>query len=52
MGKDETIQKIHDATSIYEVNKVLLGSSDNFEKDAASLEYDPLYEEILIENEQ
>lgn len=50
--KDETIQKIHDATSIYEVNKVLLGSSDNFEKDAASLEYDPLYEEILIENEQ
>lgn len=49
--EDETIEKIKESDTIYDVNKVLLGSSDNFEEDGLSIEYDPIYEEKLMEKE-
>lgn len=47
--EDETIEQIKESDTIYDVNKVLLGSSDNFEEDGLSVEYDPIYEEKLME---
>lgn len=49
--EDKIIEKIKDSDTIYDVNKVLLGSSDNFEEDGLSIEYDPIYEEKLMEKE-
>lgn len=40
--------KIHQAKSIYEVNKIVLGSSEHFETDGVSTEYDPIYEWSLM----
>lgn len=42
------IDKIENSKTIFEVNKVLLGSSDNFENDGASILYDPIYERMLM----
>ncbi|KAA8713733.1 endoglycosidase [Lactococcus garvieae subsp. garvieae] len=42
------LNKINQAQSIYEVNKVLLGSSDDFANDGVSLQYDPMYELQLM----
>ncbi|MFK4952770.1 endoglycosidase [Lactococcus garvieae] len=42
------LNKINQAQSIYEVNKVLLGSSDDFASDGVSLQYDPMYELQLM----
>lgn len=42
------LNKINQAQSIYEVNKVLLGSSDGFANDGVSLQYDPMYELQLM----
>ncbi|WP_431382145.1 hypothetical protein [Enterococcus durans] len=41
-------EKINQAKSIYEVNKVLLGSSGHFGTDGVSTEYDPIYEWSLM----
>ncbi len=41
-------KKIDQAKSIYEVNKVLLGSSQHFETDGVSVDYDPIYEWSLM----
>ena len=41
-------EKIHQAKSICEVNKVLLGSSEHFGTDGVSAEYDPIYEWSLM----
>lgn len=46
--KETILSRIHSAKSIYEVNKVLLGSSDNFINDGASIAYDPIYELQLM----
>jgi len=46
--KEQILARINQATSIYEVNKVLLGSSNNFEEDGVSLTYDPIYELTLM----
>ena len=43
------LNKINQAQSIYEVNKVLLGSSDDFANDGVSLQYDPMYELQLMQ---
>lgn len=42
------LNRINQARSIYEVNKVLLGSSDNFANDGVSPQYDPMYELQLM----
>lgn len=42
------LNKINQAQSIYEVNKVLLGSSDDFASDGVSLQYNPMYELQLM----
>lgn len=41
-------EKIYQAKSIYEVNKIVLGSSEHFETDGVSSEYDPIYEWSLM----
>ncbi len=45
------LEKIDKAQSIYEVNKILLGSSGNFKNDGVSLAFDPMYELILMSKE-
>ena len=42
------LNQINQAQSIYDVNKVLLGSSDNFANDGVSPQYDPMYELQLM----
>ncbi|MDG6111960.1 endoglycosidase [Lactococcus formosensis] len=42
------LNQINQAQSIYDVNKVLLGSSDNFANDGISPQYDPMYELQLM----
>lgn len=49
--QDQITKQIKKAKSIYDVNKILLGSSGNFEEDGQSIEYDPIYEEQLIQEE-
>lgn len=54
LGKDEqdrVIKQIKEAKTIYDVNKILLGSSDHFEEDGRSIDYDPIYEAQLMEKE-
>ncbi|AYW46802.1 endoglycosidase [Tetragenococcus koreensis] len=50
--QDKVIKKIKEADSIYAVNKILLGSSDSFEEDGLSIDYDPIYEEQLMQEEK
>lgn len=45
------LEKIDKAQSIYEVNKILLGSSGNFKNDGVSLAFDPMYELTLMNKE-
>lgn len=47
--KKEILNKINKAQSIYEVNKILLGSSGNFENEGVSPKYDPIYELTLMD---
>ncbi len=46
--KNSVLEKINSAQSNYEVNKVLLGSSNDFVNDGASITYDPIYELTLM----
>lgn len=50
--QDKVIKQIKEADSIYAVNKILLGSSDGFEEDGLSVDYDPIYEEQLMQEEK